>query len=55
MKEILGKAKFISFASSSWFARRIVKELWWKNQELFDVYIVPPRFSMLIYHLGSKH
>jgi hypothetical protein len=32
----------------------ITRELWLKNQEFFPVYIIPPWFSMLIYHLGDE-
>jgi hypothetical protein len=58
--KILRKVKFIiSFARSSWLlpddsAARIARELWWKNQELSPVDIIPPRFSMLICHLGDE-
>jgi hypothetical protein len=34
---------------------RIVKELWWTSQEFSSVdIIIPPWFSMLIYHLGDE-
>jgi hypothetical protein len=33
---------------------RIARGLWWTNQELSPVDIIPPRFSMLIYHLGDE-
>jgi hypothetical protein len=35
-------------------ACRIFKELWWINQEFSSVDIIPPWFSMLIYHLGDE-
>jgi hypothetical protein len=31
---------------------RIAREIWWTDQELSPVDIIPPWFSMLIYHLG---
>jgi hypothetical protein len=33
-------------------AGRIARKFWWKNQ-CFPVDIIPPWFSMLIYHLGG--
>jgi hypothetical protein len=33
---------------------RIVRELWWMNQEFSFVIIIPPWFSMLMYHLGDE-
>jgi predicted nucleic acid-binding Zn ribbon protein len=51
MKEIFHKAKFsISFATAS----RIAREVWWKNKEFSPASIIPPWFSMLIYHLGNE-
>jgi hypothetical protein len=35
-------------------ASRIARELWCKKQEFFPVYIIPPWFSMLIYHQGDN-
>jgi hypothetical protein len=35
-------------------AIRIASKLWWKNQELFPVDIIPPWFSVLIYHLADE-
>jgi hypothetical protein len=36
-------------------AGRIARELWWKNQEFSSVNtIIPPWFSMLIYHMGDE-
>jgi hypothetical protein len=35
-------------------AGRIAIELWWTNKELSSVDIIPPWFSMLIYHLGYE-
>jgi hypothetical protein len=32
----------------------IARELWWTNQELIPVNIIPPTFTMLIYHLGDE-
>jgi hypothetical protein len=34
---------------------RVARELWWTNQESSPVDIIPPRFSMLIYHLGMNN
>jgi hypothetical protein len=47
------------FARSSYLlpdesAGRIAREIWWKNQQ-FSVDIIPPWFSILIYHLGDEH
>jgi hypothetical protein len=48
---------FIPFARSSWFlpddsACRFTRELWWTNQEFsFVDIIIPPWFSMLLYHV----
>jgi hypothetical protein len=36
------------------FAGSIARELWWMNQEFFCVSIIPPWFSMLMYHLGDE-
>jgi hypothetical protein len=38
-------------------AGRISRELWLKNQEFSTVDIIPPWFSMLLYHLemNTKH
>jgi hypothetical protein len=36
-------------------AGMIARELWWTNQEFYLVDIIPPWFSMLIYHLGDEH
>jgi hypothetical protein len=50
----------ISLARSSCFlpdgsADVIARELWWMNQEFSYVdIIIPPWFSMFIYHLGNK-
>jgi hypothetical protein len=55
MKEILLKAKFVIYFTSSYCsAGRIARELWWTNQDISPANIIPPRFSMLIYHLGIK-
>jgi hypothetical protein len=35
-------------------AGRITREHWWMNQERSSVNIIPPWFSMLIYHLGDE-
>jgi hypothetical protein len=35
-------------------AGRIARELWWTNQDLFFVDIIPPWFSVLIYYLGDE-
>jgi hypothetical protein len=35
-------------------AGRIARALWWTNQEFSPVNIIPPWFSMLIYHLGDE-
>jgi hypothetical protein len=32
----------------------IVIEIWWTNQEFSPVDIIPPWFSMLVYHLGNE-
>jgi hypothetical protein len=32
----------------------IARELWWTNQEYYPVYIIPPWFSMLLYHQGMN-
>jgi hypothetical protein len=35
-------------------AGKIVRELWWTNQEFSPVnLIIPPQLSILIYHLGD--
>jgi uncharacterized membrane protein YhaH (DUF805 family) len=34
-------------------AGRTDRELWWMNILVFLVIIIPPWFSMLIYHLGK--
>jgi hypothetical protein len=34
---------------------RISTELWWTNQEFYPVGIIPPWFSMLMYHLMDEH
>jgi hypothetical protein len=34
-------------------AGRIAREFWWMNQEFSPVDIIPPWFSILIYHLGD--
>jgi hypothetical protein len=60
MRQIIRKAKFIiSFASSSYFTTRLLcwqnwKELWWMNQEFSPVDIIPPWFSMVVYHVGLQ-
>jgi hypothetical protein len=33
---------------------RIARELWWTNQKFSPVSIIPPWFSMLIYHMGNE-
>jgi hypothetical protein len=34
---------------------RIARELWWMSQEFSSVdIIIPPWFTMLIYHLGDE-
>jgi hypothetical protein len=33
-------------------AGRVARQLWWTNQDFSPVDIIPPQFSMLIYHLG---
>jgi hypothetical protein len=36
-------------------AGKIVRELWWTNQEFSPVnLIIPPQLSILIYHLGDE-
>jgi hypothetical protein len=35
-------------------AGRIAKKLWWTNQELSSIVIIPPWLSMLIYHLWDE-
>jgi hypothetical protein len=35
-------------------ADRIAIELWFTNHEFCPADIIPPRFSMLIYHLGDE-
>jgi hypothetical protein len=35
-------------------AGRIARELWLTNQEFSPVNIIPPWFSMFIYHLGMN-
>jgi hypothetical protein len=35
-------------------AGRIARELWWMNQNFSPVDIIPPWFSMLMYHLGDE-
>jgi hypothetical protein len=32
----------------------IARELWWTDQEPSSVDIIPPSFSMLIYHMGDE-
>jgi hypothetical protein len=32
----------------------IARELWWTNQEFSPIDIIPPQFSMVIYHLGGE-
>jgi hypothetical protein len=59
-KKILQNTKFIiSFAHSSCLlpddsAGRIVRDLWWMDQEFSSVDFIPPWFSMLIYHLEDE-
>jgi hypothetical protein len=33
-------------------AGRVAREIWWTKEEFSPVDIIPPWFSMLIYHLG---
>jgi hypothetical protein len=33
-------------------AGRVAREIWWTKEEFYPVDIIPPWFSMLIYHLG---
>jgi hypothetical protein len=60
MKKVLRKAKFaISFAISFALllddsALRTSGEHWWTNKNVFPVDIIPPRFSMHMYHLGDE-
>jgi hypothetical protein len=35
-------------------ADKIARELWRTDQEVSSVDIIPPRFSMLMYHLGDE-
>jgi hypothetical protein len=35
-------------------AGMFARELWWTKQEFASVDIIPPWFSMLIYHLGDE-
>jgi hypothetical protein len=35
-------------------ADSITIKFWWTSQEFFYVDIIPPWFSMLIYHLGDE-
>jgi quinol-cytochrome oxidoreductase complex cytochrome b subunit len=35
-------------------AGRIARELWWTNEDLSHVDIIPPWFFMPIYHLGDE-
>jgi hypothetical protein len=35
-------------------AGRTVRELWWTNQKFSSVNIIPPLFTMLIYHMGDE-
>jgi hypothetical protein len=35
-------------------AGRIAGELWWTNQKFSPVCIIPPLFSMPIYHVGDE-
>jgi hypothetical protein len=30
------------------------RELWWTNQEFYPADIIPPWFSMHIYHVGDE-
>jgi hypothetical protein len=30
------------------------REFWWTNEEFYPVDIIPPWFSMFIYHLGDE-
>jgi hypothetical protein len=36
-------------------ADRITRELWWTNQGFSPAVIIPPWFSMLIYHVGLNN
>jgi hypothetical protein len=36
-------------------AGRIVRKIWWKNQQFFPVDIIPPWFSILIYTWGMNN
>jgi hypothetical protein len=52
------KAKFIipfSCLLQDDTADRIARELGWTNQKYLPVDIIPPWFSMLIYHLGVNN
>jgi hypothetical protein len=58
-KNTLQSQILIPFAHSSCLlpddsAGTIARGLWWTNQEFLPVGIIPPRFSMLIYHLGDE-
>jgi hypothetical protein len=59
-QKMLSKAKIvILFTSSSCLlpsdsAGDNARELWWTSQELSFVEIIPPWFSVLIYHLGDE-
>jgi hypothetical protein len=56
MNEDTSKAKFISFVKFLLddSAGRIARELWWTGQEFCPVDIIPPWFSMFIYHLWDE-
>jgi hypothetical protein len=61
MYEIFYRAKFITFfAGSSCLLLddspgKISRELWWMNQKISPINIIPPWFSMLIYHLEMNN
>jgi hypothetical protein len=62
MKEILRSKKISIFLhhvpSASLLddsAGGIARELWWTNQGVFSIDIIPPRLSILIYDLGEEN
>jgi hypothetical protein len=55
MNKDTSKAKLIPFdflLDDS--AVRIARELWWTHQKFPTVDIIPPSFSMFLYHLGDE-
>jgi hypothetical protein len=52
-KFIISFAKFLLICYYT-TAGGIARELWWANKELPLVDIIPPWFSMLIYHLRDE-